>query len=393
MQDKTKLQYPEEIIPRNTKDISSDEINIKDIIRQLWIKRKFILITTSLFLLLGIFVAIFSPVQYTAESTILPQSGKPSSAGNLSSLASIVGVNMGTAVISEGTLSTIMYPKIINSLPFAREIMQTTINSEKSNGQEITLYEYYTDKKYKDVNILAVVKKYTIGLPRTLLSVFRRSKTAQQSISSNTSTTSDSLGIVKITAQELAVYNNIKNSIQYEYNAKEGIIKLGYTFPEAIAAAQISEQLAKSLEEYVVNYKTEKVKENLEFVQQSYMEAKKDFFQKQADLAAFQDANRGIITATGRATETRLRSEYDIAFTIYNELARQLEQAKLSVKEEKPVLTVLNPVIVPLGKSAPQTEKIITIYLLLGVVVSCVWIFIAPFFKEIIATKSYKNNN
>lgn len=359
-----------------------DEIELKDILQQLWLKRKFILRVTGVFLLLGVFIAFTSPVKYTAQSVILPQSGRQSSAGNLGSLASIVGVNMGTAIMTEGNISTAIYPQILNSLPFVREIMQTPIVVEKSNGKEITLYDYYTHKEYKGTNILAIIKKYTIGLPRTIISFFRQPKNKQE-VSINATIIPDTTNIIKITTQEQAVYNAIKNSIQYEYNTKEGVIKLGYIFPEPLAAAQVSEQLHKSLEKYVINYKTKKVQENLFFVEQSYLEARKDFLQKQTNLAVFQDANRGLITAAGRATETRLRSEYDIAFTIYNELAKQREQAQLSVKEEKPVLTVINPVVVPLEKSAPNKARIITVFLLLGLIVAMGWVLGKPFIEDI----------
>ncbi|HBK41202.1 MAG TPA: capsule biosynthesis protein [Porphyromonadaceae bacterium] len=360
----------------------SDEIDLKDLIVQLWKKRKFILTVTGLFFLLGIFIAFTLPVEYTAQSVILPQSGRQSSLGNLGSLASIVGVNMGTTVMAEGNISTGIYPQIVNSLPFVREIMETPIVVERSDGKEITLYEYYSEKKYRSKNVFTVIKKYTIGLPGTLISAFRSSKNMQE-VTIHTAITPDSTGIVSISRQEQAVYNAIKGSIQYEYNTKEGIIKLGYTFPEPLAAAQISEQLHKSLEKYVINYKIEKVQENLNFVEQSFAEARKDFLQKQANLAAFQDANRGLITASSRTVETRLRSEYDIAFTIYNELAKQREQAQLSMKEEKPILTVINPVTVPLEKSAPRRSMILAVFLLLGLIVSTGWVLAKPFIEDI----------
>jgi LPS O-antigen subunit length determinant protein (WzzB/FepE family) len=359
--------------------IKSDEIDIKDIFRSIWYRRKFILIFTVFFAIIGLFVALTSQDQYTAQSTILPQNNRNTS-GNLGNFASIVGLNMGTAVMNEGVISTSIYPQIINSLPFAREIMQTEIVVEKSNGVPITLYEYYTNKNYKEINVLGSVKKYTIGLPNVIIASLRKTKNKQQTQSSEVKI--DSLGYTIISSQENSVYNKIKNSIQYEY--KQGVITLGYTFPEAMGAAQISEQLHKSLEKYVVSYKTQKAEDNLMFVEQSFKEAKKEFLEKQANLAAFQDANRGLVTATSRATETRLRSEYDISFTIYNELARQLEQARLNLKEESPVLTVINPVIVPLTKSAPNTEKTLLLFIFAGFLLSTVWVLIWPYFESIL---------
>lgn len=365
----------------------TNEIDLKDILRFVWKKRKFILITTAIFFVLGIFIAFTTPVQYSAQSTILPQSGRQSSQANMGGLASIVGVNLGTSIMSEGNISTSMYPQIINSYPFIREIMEVPIVVEKSNGKEITLYEYYSNSEYREVNLLSVVKKYTIGLPRTIISAFKSKPSTQLIADKNAE--SDSTGIIKISRQEQNVFDAIKGAVTYEYNSRQGVIHLGYTFSEPLAAAQVSEQLHRSLEKYVINYKTERVQDNLSFVEQSYAEARNDFLKKQADLAAFQDANRGLVTASGRATETRLRSEFDISFTIYNELARQLEQAKLSVKEEKPVLTVINPVIVPLGKSAPSRSRIIIISTILGVILSTIWVLIKPFIMGIIREENY----
>lgn len=360
---------------------AADEIDLADIIRQLWIKRKFILTVTGFFLLLGILIAYTAPVQYTAQCVILPQSSRQNAPANLGGLAAIAGVNIGTTLINEGNISPSIYPQVINSFPYVREIMQIPIIVEKSEGEEITLYDYYSNKKYRENGLPVIIKKYTIGLPHTIISALRSNNIEEANI--NPFINSNGNGIVKITPQEQTVYDAIKNAIQYEYNSRQGILTLGYAFPEALAAAQISEQLHKTLEKYVVEYKTKTVRENLIFVEQSYQAAKKDFLQKQTNLADFQDANRGLVTATSRATETRLRSEFEIAFTIYNELARQREQAKLAIEETRPVLTVINPVIVPISKSAPQRTKTIAIFLIIGLVAPIIWVMTAPFFRYI----------
>lgn len=368
-----------------------DEIDLKDILRRLWIKRKFILVVTGVSLLLGVFIAYTSPAQYTAQSIIHLQSGRQNSSANWSGLAAMAGVNLGNSVMNENNIPPSIYPQIINSLPFVCEIMQVPIVVEESQGEEISLYEYYSNKKYRDNNFLSKIRKYTIGLPRTVISAFRSKN--RQPINTTTSVLPDSTGIIKITPQEQAVYNAIKNAIQYEFNSRQGVITLGYTFPEALGAAQISEHLYKTLEKYVVNYKTEAVQENLKFVEQSYQKAQQDFFQRQDNLVAFQDANRGLVTATSRATETRLRSEYDIAFTIYNELARQREQAQLAVKEMKPILTVINPVVVPLSKSAPEKTKIIAVFIILGLFLAVIWSVVDHFLKDIVKDlKTDKSN-
>lgn len=355
----------------------SDEIDLKDLIVQLWKKRKFILMVTGLFLLLGIFVAFTSPVLYTASCTVVPQTGQKGGS-NLGGLASMMGINLGSAMSGE-TLSPTVYPHIVKSAPFCKEIMATPITVKKTSAP-ITLYEYYSDKKYQSKSILNGIRKYTLELPGTILLAIRPDKTDD-----NITIHADTLTgkIITLSTKEKKVYDVINANIQFESNSKDGYIKLGYTFPEPEAVAVISQQLYNVLERYVKNFKAEKELDNLKFVESSYQEARKDFLQKQANLAAFQDANRGLVTAMARATERRLSNEYDIAFTVYNELAKQLEQAKLSVKQSTPVLTVIDPVVVPHEKSAPKRSMIMAVFFFLGLVTALGWVWGKPFFQDI----------
>ena len=356
-------------------DNNSDEIDITEILKKLWVKRSFIIKLTVAFLLLGLFVALFSPVQYTSTCTVVPQSGNRSGGGGLGGVAAIMGVNLGTAMMTEGTLSPVMYPEIIKSVPFTREIMKTEVIVEKSNGQPITLYDYYTDKQYRDFNLLGAIKKYTIGLPGVLIGAIRGDKEPEIVESS---LIGDSNTVFKLTEEEKRVYDAIQGAVQINPNSKDGYVTIGYVFPEAKVAAQVTDKIYRTLEEYVSQFKSEKLNDNLEFVEISYETARTDFLNAQDRLTAFQDANRVLSTASARSMETRLRNEYDIAFTIYRELATQREQAKIAVKENQTILTLVNPPVVPHEKSAPRRSIIIIGFLFLGVVVAVGWVLAAP---------------
>src|SRR5690554_1748109 len=352
-----------------------DEIDITEILKKLWVKRSFIIKLTVVFLLLGLFVALFSPVQYTSTCTVVPQSGNRSGGGGLGGVAAIMGVNLGTAMMTEGTLSPVMYPEIIKSVPFTREIMKTEVIVEKSNGQPITLYDYYTDKQYRDFNLLGAIKKYTIGLPGVLIGAIRGDKEPEIV---ETSPAGDSTTVFNLSPEEKSVYNAIQGAVQINPNSKDGYVTIGYVFPEAKVAAQVTDKIYRTLEEYVSQFKSEKLNDNLEFVEKSYETARTDFLNAQDRLTSFQDANRGLTTASARSMEARLRNEYDIAYTIYRELPTQREQAKIAVKENQTILTLVNPPVVPHEKSAPRRSIIIIGFLFLGVVVAVGWVLAAP---------------
>jgi uncharacterized protein involved in exopolysaccharide biosynthesis len=354
---------------------NSDEIDITGIVKKIWKKRRFIIKLTGFFLLLGLFIALFSPVKYTSTCTVVPQTGNRSGSSNLSSVAAIMGVNLGTAMMTEGTLSPNIYPQIIKSVPFTREIMKTEVIVKKSNGQPITLYDYYADKQYREFNLLEAIKKYTIGLPGVIIGAIRG---GNQTTIEETVPLNDSTNVFNLSVTERRVYKAIQTAMEVNLNSKNGYVTIGYTFPEAKVAAEVTDKIYQTLEEYVSQFKSEKLNDNLQFIEKSYETAREDFLNAQDRLSSFQDANRGLTTASARSMEARLRNEYDIAYTIYRELATQREQAKIAVKENQTILTLVNPPVVPLVKSAPRRSIIIIGFLFLGVVVAVGWVLAAP---------------
>lgn len=371
-------------LPKAVNTRNEDEIDLKEIIIKLWSNRKFILTFTGVFLVLGILIAFLSPVTYKATCTVVPQLPQKDG-GNIGGLASIVGINLGSPMGGE-ILSPTVYPQIINSVPFCKELMQTEIIPEKYPNETITLYEYYTNPRYQKANILGIIKKYTIGLPGLIISSIKLSK----DIDSIQVIDTDKANIYSLSKKENAVYQTIKDNIEYNSNSKDGFITLGYIFPEKKASAIIANKIQCVLESYISRFKSQKQLDNLDFVQQSFDEAKKDFYDKQAALALFQDRNRNLSSATARATERRLSSENDIAFTVYNELAKQLEQAKLAVKESTPVLTVINPITIPSIKHSPRKTVIIFGSFLIGLVLSILLVIFKSDLREL--KKSFINH-
>lgn len=362
-----------------------EEIDIYEILFTLWKGRKRLIFAAIISAIIGAFVAFTSPVKYTAKCVIFPQVSSKTG-GSLSSLASMAGINLSNANLSGG-LPPEIYSKILMSRPFIQDIMNTPITIKGEQDKKIPLYEYYSDNKYQEFNLLGVVKKYTIGLPALIIGSMKKEEKTEEVDMSLTKYLEDSTSVIRVSKKEQEIYDAISSAIQYDYNTKEGLLNLSYTFSEPVAAAQICENLQRTLERYVVNYKVEKVRENLAQVERSFAKARIDFFRLQAEWANFQDSNRGLVTATARAQETRIRGDYDIAYAIYNELATQREQLQVQLKEQKPVLSVIDPVVVPLEKSAPRRGVILAGFLLLGVIVTAVWTiyesFIKNFFRSI----------
>ena len=86
---------------------------------------------------------------------------------------------------------------------------------------------------------------------------------------------------------------------------------------------------------------------------------------------------------------SRLESEVNISESIVQQLASQVEQAKLQVNKDTPVFTTIKPVTIPFERSAPKRSQIVLIFGFLGLVLSVGYVLIKEPAMEII--KSIKS--
>jgi len=135
---------------------------------------------------------------------------------------------------------------------------------------------------------------------------------------------------------------------------------------DPLVSALLADSVVSCLKRYVVNYNTRKAQKDLKFIKTLFLKAKKDFYARQKALADYSDSNSNVILASVKIQKERLQKEYDLAASVYTSLARMLEKAKIQVQDRTPVLTILQPPVVPLKKSAPKTTLIIIEMLLVG---------------------------
>ena len=341
-----------------TSQDQEDTIDLIKLLKDLWGARKIILKITVAFTFLGLFVAVFSENKFTASTTFVPLGqGSSVSGGSLGSLASLAGINIGGAGNSE-EISPELYPQIVGSIPFQLELLNTPLTIE---GQKAPVsYSDYYENIYSP-GLLSNIKKYTLGLPGVLISLVR---SAPENLEASAGQ------LISISKEEYELIKDLKDQISLAVNAKEGFISISVTMPEAIASAELALKAQQLLQEYALEFKTQKSIEQLTYIEERYSEKEKAFNEIKIALARFQDQNTGINTALGRTRLLQLESEYDLAFTVYSELAKQLETQLLQVKKDTPLFTVLKPVSIPNERSAPKKALILVVFLFLGFVLS-----------------------
>lgn len=331
-----------------------DEIDLMAIAKTIWSGRKTIIISILIGAILGVFIAIQTPNEYTASTIMVPQTGSKNQSG-LSSLASLAGVDIGMAENAE--LSPVLYPKIVNSIPFKLELMNTKVTFSNYD-KPITLCDYYSAKKKP--SLLGIIRKYTIGLPGVVLGMFKK---APQELTLAKETINQP---INLTRKQYEVKKALDACISLVVEKKEGYLTLFVRMPEALAAAQIAKKSQELLQRDITRFKIEKSKANLKFIQERYDVAKVEAEGYQVNIAANTDRYKNLTSNIPQVNTTRIQTKYGIANNVYQELAKQLEQAKIQVKKDTPVFTIIEPVSVPLERSNPKRSKILFVWIFIG---------------------------
>jgi len=237
--------------------------------------------------------------------------------------------------------------------------------------------DYYTGEEYRKFSLLGTIKKYTIGLPGLILGALSKEEATPGLPDSASS------GIQSLSKEEDDCMKILANLVTLTVNDKEGYITLSASMPEPVAAAQLAYKVQVLLQKYVTEFKIEKARANLEFIEERYADAKSEFERKQEELAEFRDANRNFASAVAKTTEERLSNEYAVVLGVYSELAKQREQANIQVKEDTPIFAVVEPVTVPTERSKPKRALICVAFTFLGGFCGVGLVLVLPFLAQV----------
>jgi len=359
----------------------NEGIDIKAIIGKLWAGRKTIFITLGIFIALGILSAISMKRTYSVSTIMVPQMGSAKSSG-LSDLASLAGFDLGGSTNSS-ELSPLVYPKIVNSVPFRLRLMHTPMHFNKCDTA-ISMLDYSLGE-FDKPTIMEVIKKYTIGLPGVIIKAISGDKKNDVPMVVMPPDTTGKMKPIVVSPDEQKMLEVFGQFLSLDVDKKEGTITLVAHGFEPIQTAELALRAQQLLQEEVTRLRVEKSQSELEYIQARYNEAKEESDRYQAALAGTTDRYQDVVTTTANIGKQRLQSKYNVANAIYMELAKQLEQAKMQVKRDSPIFAIIQPVTVPM-KPDNSRAKTVIVWTFLGFVLGCGIVIGKDYWKKFRAT-------
>ena len=110
-----------------------EEIDILELIGKLWKNRISIIKWSCLGAVLGLIIGFSLPKEYSASVVLAPESEQKMGSG-VSSIASMMGVNLDNSV---DAISVEMFPEVVKSTPFLFQLFDLEVTFERK-GETIT---------------------------------------------------------------------------------------------------------------------------------------------------------------------------------------------------------------------------------------------------------------
>lgn len=321
----------------------------------------FVIKFTAIFFVFGILLAFTSVKKYTVEVVVAPESSESSSlAGNLGSLASMVGIDLGAS--SGDAIYPLLYPDIINSLPFLTSLMNVQVSVDDMD----TTYAYYQaklQKKFWFSEVLGFPKK-AVG---KFVKLFKKKEVGGDPYLFDP---------YRLSEYQLGQIQKLSGKITAFVDKKTEVITLSFTDSNPEIAAVMAAEMETQLERIVTEYRTKKALKDCQYMEKLYNESKIEYEKAQTEYADFVDHNRNVTLERVLVEKQRLEAEKDLKNTLYSQWAQQLLLSQAKLQHYTPVFTTIKPAAVPALPSSLRRLYILVLYGILGFAIAVGWVLV-----------------
>ena len=299
----------------------------------------------------GCIIVLSLPDYYKSEVILAPELSSARGGGSLRALASQFGLS--STAIGGGTdaVSPQLYPDLINSVDFRVSLFPIQIH-KKDSTRMMSYYDYLAEEQkspWWSSVFSAPFKLVAMLLPK-----------------SDSIIDQHHVDPFILTKQQTSMVKLIGEKVICDVNNKTMVITIEVTDQDPLIAATIVDSAKVRLQDFITEYRTKKVKVDLEYNRVLFKEAKERYEKARQKYAAFSDANQDLILQSVRTKLTDLENDMQLQYNAYNQLAAQLQVAEAKVQEETPAFTTIQSATVPVKKAGPARAKMVLVFLFLA---------------------------
>ncbi|MDE6581354.1 MAG: chain-length determining protein, partial [Duncaniella sp.] len=329
----------EENTTNQDKNKDEYEIDILELLSNLWKQRRKIIKWCVCGAVIGLVVAFSIPKEYTTEVKLAPESSDSSSrSAGLGALASMAGISIGTGGGADAVYP-MLYPDVVSSVPFITGLFDVKVKTSGEDSKNMTLEQYLATETRSPW------WGYIKAIPGAIISLFK----SDEQVGGE-----HKLDQFQLTKSETRLVNAIRGSIETSVDAKTSVVSIKVTEQDPLVSAMLADTVVSRLQEYITAYRTNKARQDLEYALKLNDEARANYYEAQQRYADYLDRNQNLSLHSAQTTRERLQNEATLAFNLYNQTAQQVQLAQAKVQETTPVYAIITPATVPIIASAPR---------------------------------------
>lgn len=351
---------------------SFKNVDVLQLIKKIWLSRYSLLKSCSVAFVLSLVIGFSIPKTYQSEVVLAPETSKSPSFGALGSIASLAGFDM-SSLKQEDAIYPELYPQIVSSSVLLEELYGMKVTSFDGTVN-CTLYQYISKEQSK------AWWEYIVDLPLKLKKMIFPAKKVAASSSSDSTAVSYKM----YSEAQSNIMNKMRKMISCTVDVGNDVVTITVDMQDPLIAAQVADNVARLLQEYVTRYRVNKSYQDYEYANTLYEEARDNYYSIQSKFAEYLDRHAlGTMKNSVRTTEDRMEDELALAYTLYSQVAQQKEIARAKIQERTPVFSVIQPAEVPILPVSPRKIFIAISFVLLTFFGHVVWLMIAGEVKKV----------
>ncbi|MFD2203704.1 exopolysaccharide biosynthesis protein [Shivajiella indica] len=349
--------------------IIDDKITLKEVVQRFryWIgffigEWKFLILAGSIGLILGALTSFLKKPVYHAETTFVLEESDMSSLGQMSGLASLIGVNLG----SIGSTSGLFQGDNIMELYKSDNMLSKTLLSPFDvNSLLIDRYIQFQelDKKWKRK---VDFSKLDFSLPRESFSV-----------------TQDSV------IKEVSKLIREKHLAVEKPNRKLSIIQVNVSSKDEPFAKVFNETLVENVNTFYFETKTKKTAENLAILQSQADSVRNLLDESILAYASTTDRvpNPNPILQTATVEARKRQVDVTASSAVYAEIVKNLEIAKVNHRNNSPLIQIIDTPRFPLKRTEIRLLKGMVFGALIVGILALFYIYVRQLYRLHVAEK------
>lgn len=326
------------------------------LILMLWDHRRRIIMNCFWGGVLSIIVAFSIPKEFKSEAIIAPEMSSASGlSGGLGAIASMAGINMDA---EDEAIYPQLYPQIVSATPFLCDLAVIRVEGTyRKDSISVSLYNYLSNYQREPwwSTVLSAPVKLIKREKKDLLS------------------DGVTLDPRHLSRKQQKLLKELDSRITVDLDKTTSAIYVNVTMQDAGIAAMVSDAVTDNLQKYVTDYRTAKARKDMENTQRMYDEARDNYFAAQHAYAEYCDQHMGVTKLQYLMEQERLSDEKDLAYSLYNQLAQQLDMCRTKLLEKTPVVVMLQPATVPYKAASPKKILIGLLYVFLAFFGTAAW--------------------